>query len=317
MSATTLTVLPRQLPKPTKGYLPVTSAVDTTSSYAQWKPSIIVPPTFRPSRPGETRTYVVTNNKGGVGKTTTGVELAAEMAARGLIVRLIQADPQGDTWLPVRYLEDRPQFDLRHVFLGADPEPGTRGPGREVTLDEATWQTPFHNLYIVPCYEDLSRVEYERPIDVENRLHQAIEESELGVDVNIIDASRSMGIVPIAALRAANRAIVPLQAGVLDAQAMKRLHRIFTQVRERANPTLDIAAVLMTDFEKTALARQVEQQLAIDHPDAVLCPIRHEARVREAPGFGKPTRLYAPRSSAASDYDQLGPIIHPTQESAV
>ncbi|MGO4417277.1 ParA family protein [Streptomyces sp. MCAF7] len=295
-------------------FLAIVSQWDTEAPYQQWVPQTLVPATFRPAE--TPRVFVVTNNKGGVGKTTTAVELAAAWASMGLRVRLIDADPQNAAityWLGVVYPEGLPinkRYDLRHVFLGEDPDPANPGaPAREVSLDEATYPTKFENLYVVPCTPDLTRVEYERSGGTDDALRYAIAESQMPFDVTVIDASRTMSLVTLACLIAADEAVIPVKPGALDAQGVVGIDKVIAKIQRRQNPKLRVAAILTTMWDKTLLAREVEEQAAEDFPDAIVCPIRNTVKVGEAPATGNPTRIHAPRATAVADYGQLARLL--------
>ncbi|MFF5809060.1 ParA family protein [Streptomyces sp. NPDC012746] len=295
-------------------FLSIVSEWDTEATYHQWSAKTLVPATFRPAQ--TPRVFVVTNNKGGVGKTTTAVELAAAWAAMGLRVRLIDADPQNAAityWLGVEYPAGLPveqQYNLRHVFLGtpADPQ-NPNGPTRDVSLDEATYPTKFENLYVVPCTPDLTRVEYERSSGTDNALRYAIAESQEHFDVTVIDASRTMSLVTLACLIAADEAIIPVKPGALDAQGVLSINSTIEKIQRRENPKLRVAAILTTMWEKSDLAREVEEQAAEDYPDAIVSPIRKTTKVGEAPATGQPTRLHAPRATAVADYGQVARLL--------
>lgn len=293
-------------------FLAIVSQWDTEAPHNQWTPAVRVPATFRPAQPS--RVFVVTNNKGGVGKTTTAVELAAAWAAMGLRVRLIDGDPQNAAvsyWLGVEYPEDVPvkeRYNLRHVFLGTDPTE-TGEPARDVSLDEATLPTRFENLYVVPCGPDLTRVEYERTGGTDDALKFAIAESREHFDVTVIDASRTMSLVTLACLIAADDAIIPVKPGALDAQGVASINDVISRIQRRQNPKLRVACVLTTMWEKTNLAREVEEQAAEDYPDAIVSPIRKTTSVGEAPATGAPTRIHAPRCTAVADYGQVARLL--------
>ncbi|MFD9151268.1 ParA family protein [Streptomyces diastaticus] len=295
-------------------FLSIVSQWDAEAPYHQWSAATLVPATFRPAQPP--RVFVITNNKGGVGKTTTAVELAAAWAAMGLRVRLIDADPQNAAityWLGVEYPEGLPveqRYNLRHVFLGTPIDPqNPNGPTRDVSLDEATYATRFENLYVVPCTTDLTRVEYERTSGTDNALRYAIAESQEHFDVTVIDASRTMSLVTLACLIAADEAVIPVKPGALDAQGVLSINTTIEKIQRRENPKLRVAAILTTMWEKSDLAREVEEQAAEDYPDAIVSPIRKTTKVGEAPATGQPTRMHAPRATAVADYGQVARLL--------
>ncbi|MDV9190952.1 AAA family ATPase [Streptomyces sp. SR27] len=303
MTESPRTALPA-LDSPPGERLEVVSAWDADTPYQAWRPQILVPATFRPAQPS--RVFVAVNQKGGAGKTTTAVELAAAWAAAGLRVRLIDADHQEaalSVWLLPQYPDGAERRSLRSVFFD------------ECTLAEATYPTLFDGVDIVPSGLDLSRVEYERPIGAETAIAAAIaqEAEEAGgrspYDVTLIDAAPSLGLVTVAALTAGDEALVPVKVGGLDMKAMASLDRTIRSVQRKTNPKLSVGAVFLTAWDKSDFARQLATKVSEDYPDAVVVPVRRSVRAAEAPIAEQPVRLYAPKSTAAGDYDQAAGIL--------
>lgn len=177
------------------------------------------------------RAFVVVNQKGGAGKTTSTVELAAAWAAAGLRVRVIDADHQEaalSAWLLPQYPEGGPRHSLRSVFFD------------ECTLAEASYPTLFAGMDVVPSGLDLARVEYERPIGAEQTLAAALaQEAEADghspYDVTLIDAAPSFGMVTVAALTARDEALVPRRVGGLDMKGMASLHKTIRSMQRKTN----------------------------------------------------------------------------------
>ncbi|MFF5783215.1 ParA family protein [Streptomyces virginiae] len=290
--------------------LDVVSAWDATVSYQLWRPQILVPATFRPAA-GPT-VFAVVNQKGGAGKTTTTVELAAAWAAAGLRVRIIDGDPQEaalSAWMHAVYPEGAARHSLRSVFFD------------ECTLAEATYPTTFDGIDIVPSGADLARVEYERPIGAESALSAALaEEAEQPggspYDVTLIDGAPSLGLVTAAALTAADRAIVPVGIGGLDLLGMAALSKTIRSVQRKTNPKLTVAAVVITAWDKSTLAREIGTRVAEDYPEAVILPARKSVRAAEAPMLREPVRVYAPESTTSSDYAQGAGLLLGSGEAA-
>lgn len=291
------------LSSPPGDRLEVVSAWDDDTPYQSWRPQILVPATFRPAE--TSRIFVVVNQKGGAGKTTTVVELAAAWAAAGLRVRVVDADHQEaalSQWLLPQYPEGAPRHSLRSVFFN------------ECSLPEATYPTLFENIDIIPSGIDLVRVEYERPIGAEMALARAFaaeaeQQGELPYDVTLLDCAPSLSLVTVAAMSCGDEAMVPLSVGGLDLKAMASLHRTILAVQEKNNPKLDVGAVFLTAWDKSGFARQLATRLSTDYPDAAIVPIRRSVRAAEAPIAEQPVRLYAPESTAAADYAQGAGII--------
>jgi chromosome partitioning protein len=273
--------------------LGVISQLHEVHRYRDWMPQILVPDSLPAAR--RHPVFVVVNQKGGTGKTTTAVELSAALAALGMAVRLIDCDPQegsASDWLrtPAK------QGTLRNVFLD------------EMPLDQVTYSTCVDDLEIVPSDLTLAQVEYARPVGAETALGAAIAKS-YHFDVTVIDCTPSLGLLTIAALGAATDAIIPLKAGGLDIAAVTSLNRTIRQVREKINDQLRVRAVLLTAVQRSNLTRDIFAQLAQDYPDSIIAPIRHSVRAAEAPLAGKPIREHAPESTTASDYEQVAPLI--------
>lgn len=293
-------------PLPPRDQLEVVTAWDDSTPYREWRPQALVPTTYRPA--SAPRVYVVVNQKGGAGKTTSTVELAAAWAAAGLRVRVIDADPQEaalSAWLLAQYPDGSPRHSLRSVFFD------------ECSLAEATYPTLFEGIDMVPSGVDLSRVEYERPIGAEQGLAAALaqEAEDAGgrspYDVTLIDGAPSLGLVTVAALTAADEAVVPIKVGGLDMKGMASLHRTVRSVQRKTNPKLRVGSVLLTAWDKSGFARDLAAQVAEDYPEAAVVPIRRSVRAAEAPLAEQPVRLYAPDATAAGDYDQAANLLLP------
>lgn len=302
MSELTRTALPA-LTIPPGDRLEVVSAWNEDTSYQSWRPQILVPSTFQAAVPS--RTYAVVNQKGGAGKTTTTVELAAAWAAAGLRVRVIDADDQEaalSEWLLPQYPAEGARHSLRSVFFG------------ECTLTEATYPTLFEGIDIVPSGLDLKQVEYNNPIGADHALEFALrreteQHGQPPYDVTLIDGAPSLGRVTVAALTAADQVLVPLSVGGLDLKAMASLDHSIKTVQEMLNPKLEVGAVFLTAWDKSSFARQLASKVSEDYPEAAVIPVRRSVRAAEAPVTEQPTRLYAPESSAAADYAQAAGII--------
>lgn len=294
--------------------LEVVSSWNAETPYQAWRPQILVPSAFRPAQ--SPRVYAVVNQKGGAGKTTTTVELAAAWAAAGLTTRVIDADDQEaalSQWLLAQFpetarkvvqdpTEDEALPTLRSVFY------------RKASLAEATYPTLFENIDIVPSDITLKQVEYKRPLAPETALVRALQaEAEqhgrLLYDVTLIDAAPSLGLVTVAALAAADEVLVPLSIGGLDLKAMAALDHTINEVRETLNPKLDVGGVFLTAWDKSGFARDVAAKVAEDYPEAPVFPIRRSVRAAEAPIAEKPVRVWAPEATPVSDYAQAAGIL--------
>lgn len=228
-------------------------------------------------------------------------------------MRVIDADHQEaalSVWLLPQYPEGSPRHSLRSLFFD------------ECSLAEATYPTLFAGVDVVPSGVDLSRVEYERPIGAEQALAAAIaqEAEEAGgrspYDVTLIDGAPSLGLVTVAALTAADEALVPIKVGGLDMKGMASLHRTIRSVQKKTNPKLRVGAVLLTAWDKSGFARQLAAKVSTDYPEAAVIPVRRSIRAAEAPLAEQPIRLYAPEAAPAGDYDQAAAVILPATGAA-
>jgi chromosome partitioning protein len=256
------------------------------------------------------RTYVCVNQKGGAGKTTTSVELAAAWVAMGYTVRLIDADPQeaslSGEWLRPRYdgIAEHERYTLTDVLFGRQP------------LDEATYETAVQGLYVVPSGAHLSTVEYDPKAGRDGSLRAAIRKSQAPVDITIIDAPPALGKLSINGLVAADQVIVPLKVGALDKKALKELHQTIRAVQDDGNPDLVVAAAVMTSWDKSNYAGIVAATLRRDYPEAIVATARRNVQVAAAADYGLPVRALHPKATTTGDYDQLARLLLPVKGAA-
>ncbi|MFJ4888267.1 ParA family protein [Streptomyces sp. NPDC088731] len=288
-------------------FLEIVADYDTELPYQEWRAQVRLPDTFGAARPR--RTVVVANQKGGAGKTTSAMELAAAWVAMGYRVRVWDADPQKAALTAVTVplwpegVDPRDLKTLSTLFLA----PGT-------TLADVTYETRFEGLTIVPSLADLGTVEKTEIMGGQLLIRQAIEADrrtrpEEAPDVEVIDSGPTLGLLTMAALGAAEDVVVPVVAGGLDFIGMQDLDMTLTTARERLNPNFRVAAVLMTEWAKSGVQRTVTETLAADYPDAIVSPIRRSPKVREAPFEAMPTRVYAPRDKAVADFAQVASLM--------
>lgn len=298
-----LTALPGQR----REQLEVVNAWDLTIPYQQFRAQHLVPPTLvtvLPEKLTVHRTYVVVNQKGGAGKTTTAMELAATWVAMGYTVRLICADPQdaslSGAWLKALYPEgvaERDRRELADVFYG------------RCALDDATYYTRFQNLYLVPSTQDLGLVEFDARVGRDNALRKAIAASNAPIDITIIDSPPSLGKLSINGLTAADEVLVPLKVGALDKKGFTSLHTTIRAIQEDSNPGLAVRAAFMTAWDKSEYAREIAERVRTDYPEAAIFTIRRAVKAAQAPDHGVPIRVFEPDSTTAADYDQAGRIL--------
>lgn len=240
----------------------------------------------------------VINQKGGSTKTTTAVNLAAALAARGLSVRLIDSDPQAGSatyWLP-------PQDDVGEGLVEVYRD--------KLTIDEVTSRTTVDRLYLVPSWTSLREVERNRDPGSELVLRSALNQSTAPIDVDIIDSPHTLDVLAVGAVAAVDGLVVPVQASGLDVVGMGELLEMVATVRRRINPDLRIAAVVVGRVKgRNAFDSQLLESFRHTYPDSVVAPIADSVRMREATEAHTPINLYEPRGRCAGDFATLADAV--------
>jgi chromosome partitioning protein len=243
------------------------------------------------------RIIALSNQKGGVGKTTTAINLATALAACGNRVLVIDFDPQGNTTTGFG-IDKRHLNHSSYSVLMADS-----------SLAEATLATQVPNLWIIPSTIHLSGAEVELvPIMArENRLRDALISVYDIYDYVFIDCPPSLGLLTINALVAATDIIIPLQCEFFAMEGISQLFKTFELVRKTLNPKLQVLGVLLTMFDKrNNLAAQVENDVREHLGDRVFATvIPRNVRLSEAPSHGAPGLIYDVKSPGSQAYIRL------------
>jgi chromosome partitioning protein len=239
----------------------------------------------------------VANQKGGVGKTTTAVNIAAALALGGLRVLVIDLDPQGNasTALGIDHHADITSvYDV--LIEGA-------------VLDDVAQPCPdVPALWCVPSTIDLAGAEIELVSLVarESRLKRAVEKSVAGgrYDYIFIDCPPSLGLLTVNAFVAANEVLIPIQCEYYALEGLSLLLKNIELIRSHLNPGLHVSTILLTMYDaRTRLAAQVADDVREHFPEQVLrATVPRSVRVSEAPGFGQTVVTYDPSSSGALSY---------------
>ncbi|MDI9461327.1 MAG: ParA family protein [Saccharofermentanales bacterium] len=239
----------------------------------------------------------VVNQKGGVGKTTTAVNLAAYLGKRSQKTLLIDADPQGNATSGLGFAKKDQEQTTYDVMINGLP------------LTEAIQNTQYRNLSLCPANIELTGAEIEL-ISVPERekvLAKAMSSIRTQFDYILIDCPPSLGLMTVNALTASNSILIPIQAEYYALEGLEQLIGTYSLVKNSSNPDLEVLGIVITMFDtRTQLAHQVEAEVREHFPDQVFkTVIPRNVRLSEAPSYGKPILAYDKWSRGAKAYDSL------------
>ncbi|MEM1332784.1 MAG: AAA family ATPase [Actinomycetota bacterium] len=256
------------------------------------------PPAARPLP----RIIAIANQKGGVGKTTSTVNVGAALAELGLRVLLVDLDPQGNASTGVGIETRGLEHSMYHVLM------------QDEQLDNVVEPTDVKGLFMAPASLDLAGAEIELvpAFSREQRLKRALEDVIDDYDYVLIDCPPSLGLLTVNGLAAAHEVLVPIQCEYYSLEGLGQLLRNVELVKKNLNPDLDLSTILCVMYDaRTKLSDQVVSEVREHFGDKVLrSVIPRNVRVSEAPSFGQPITTFDPRSRGAIAYRDAAKEVH-------
>lgn len=243
------------------------------------------------------RIIAVANQKGGVGKTTTAINLAAALAMEQRKVLLVDADPQGNATSGAGIQRSPGRKNLYHALIAGE------------SVRELVIATEIPTLWVLPSDKNLAGIEIElgEAEDRAIRLRKLLHEIREYFHFIIVDCPPSLGILTVNGLTAADSLLVPVQCEYFALEGVTELFETLSRLKRELNPSLSIEGLLLTMYdERTNLSTAVAKDLRDFYGKQVFnTVIPRNVRLAEAPSFGKPILLYDPRSRGAETYVQL------------
>ena len=277
---------------------PSLDAVDEISVARARRPLDL--PEAQPTPEGRARVGTIINQKGGVGKTTTVINIAAQLALRGHSVLVVDADSQGNCATGLGVDKSKVSATTRDLIL--NPESAVN----------ARHATAVEGLHLIVGDRTLVGLEQEmlRQLGRERRLTEALEPLLEHYDIVLIDTPPTLGLVPVNALVASDGILIPVQTEYFALEGLALLAGTIREVRALLNPRLGVDGVLLTMHAPTLLNQQVASEVREAFPELVVEPaIRRNIKLAEAPSHGIPIHLHDPTSAGGQDYQAMTSVL--------
>jgi chromosome partitioning protein len=244
------------------------------------------------------KAIAIFNQKGGVGKTTTNINLATCLALRGKKILIMDIDPQGNTTSGIGISKKHLEYTIYSVLISEDMDP-----------KKAIISTGIQNLWILPASVELAGAEIEL-VELEGRerrLKDALERIKDDYDYIFIDCPPSLGLLTINSLTAVDSVLIPIQCEFYALEGVSQLMSTIELVRQKLNPTIEVQGVILSMFDgRTNLSIQVVEEVKKYFKDKVYSTIiPRNVKLAEAPGFGLPITHYDPNSKGAEAYREF------------
>lgn len=236
------------------------------------------------------------NQKGGVGKTTSAINIAASLGVQGHRVLMIDLDPQGNTTSGVGVAKKQLKYTSKDVLMG------------EVSAKEAILETEFENLSLIPTNISLAGAEFELfdtfEVDAPNCMKKAVAPIMDDFDYIIVDCPPSLSMLTINSFTASDGIVVPMQCEFYALEGLSQLMGTIKGIKQKYNPNLVVAGILITMYNpRLLLSMQVMEELRKHYSDKLFgTTISRNVKLTEAPGFGKPVYYYDKNAKGGKEY---------------